>query len=213
MSADDLDTLLGEIPPPIKPVDPKRPAAGESILSQAMQQLPKIAAMARSGMKKAAIARAFGWDQSTIRKYAAAHPRLADALVGIESDAPVDRERTVGSILTEENIKRIQQWACDGVSKKAMAALLRINDEQMELALRAPTVVEAIRYGEAEREALACGALSAILKDVDHKDNARAVLTVLGYGKDAKKLVGPKSAEVEVPVTADDIMNLLKSDR
>lgn len=163
-------------------------------LERALGQLPVIVELAKQGLSKAAVCKRLNLDYAVICRKEKQHPELTEAFRGIppkRGDVPGEvsyTRRLEEDPATPENLKRIQEWARDGVRQETMAALLKMGaDTFAGYVKNVPRIAEAIRYGEAECEALACSALTKLVRDPEHTGHIRAVLALIDRSSNGKQ--------------------------
>lgn len=178
----ELEALLAEPKPTWAEQDPRRP--GPTVAERALkpEMLRAIAEMARAGFSKLAISKKLELQYNLLLKAAKHHPILKEALLGVsprESEVPgeFNPDNAFEDPTTPENLAKVRDWAHDGVSWKAMSALLGMDEARFEgFVKNSPRVAEAIRVGEALQEAESCKALAALVRDPFHKDHVRGVI-------------------------------------
>lgn len=200
----ELELLLDEVIPP---------TYAEKIFAPGV--LKKIAKLRQNGLSKQAICTRIGIPRPISRKLAKQFPIVADALEGIDPPKDIDpesireqvRNRPFDDPCTAENLTKIQKWAKDGVSVRAIATLLDFSEDKFLGFIRStPRVASALARGLAEREALACEALTALMSDPAHKDHIRAVLAALDK---TKERAADQQAGEEQSATPEQIMERL----
>lgn len=200
---DEFDSLLAE-PAPAE-------APGPTNVERALAMLPTIVELGKQGKSRLAICKQLGLRYEMICKEAKRNPVLYNALKGIPTDEKTVQQRVPMEDPAEpQNLKKIQEWSRDGVSRASQAALLRMTEEQFEGYVKNVfAVAEAIRIGEAEREATACAALSALARDPDHKDHVRAVMAMIDRA--AASVKANQEEASKAPLSPDQIRDALRA--
>lgn len=197
-----------------KELDELAATRGPTTLERAMAALSTIVELSQQGHSKLAICKRLGLQYSIVCKAEKKNQALYEAFKGIPpvaGDVPgvvAYSRRLEEDPASPENLKKIQKWARDGVSRAAMSALLKMTEEQFAgFVKNVPRIADAIRYGEAEREATACDSLYKLVSDPLHKDHLRAVLAMIGKNAIAKPKDEP---EEEAVITPDQILEALR---